>query len=68
MSEAPGADDELETYFSEAMKDPVFRAAYQAARVRRERARRNPWNRLLHWVHAMRYPEIHRQACSCRRR
>ena len=40
-------------------------AAMAAARKRRDRARRNPWNRIVHRVHAMRHPEQHRERCSC---
>ena len=41
-------------------------AEITAARERRDRARRRPWNRLRHWVHLHRHRELHRQACSCK--
>lgn len=42
-------------------------AEMAAARARRERSARNPWNRLVHRVHAARYPALHREKCSaCR--
>lgn len=44
--------------------DVDWDARMAEARARQERDRRNPWNRLVHWVHARRHPELHRDVCS----
>lgn len=44
--------------------DVDWDARVAEARARQERSRRNPWNRLVHWVHAEKHPELHRERCS----
>lgn len=61
------SDGILRARFEARFPDGDWEAELAAARRRRDRSWRNPWNRLVHRVHAARYPELHRQACSaCR--
>ena len=49
--------------------DVDWDAELAAARERRERLDRSPWQRFRHWVHARAHPDLHREKCSkCRER
>ena len=49
--------------------DVDWDAEMTAARQRRERLERSPWQRFRHWIHANAYPDLHREKCSkCRER
>jgi hypothetical protein len=49
--------------------DVDWDAEMAAARARRERAGRSPWQRFRHWAHAQAHPDLHREKCSkCRER
>ena len=49
--------------------DVDWDAEMTAARKRRERLDRSPWQRFRHWVHANAHPALHREKCSkCRER
>ena len=49
--------------------DVDWDAEMTAARKRRERLDRSPWQRFRHWVHANAHQDLHREKCSkCRER
>ena len=49
--------------------DVDWDAEIAAARERRDRLARSPWQRLRHRAHAQVHPDLHREKCSkCRER